>query len=135
MQNDSPNKRSDIGHESVGINVRATTWWLISLVVLVVVTLGLMSWLLGRFSAANATANASKKAVTLPVTESFPRLDVNQPEELLATREMAHRLLSDYAWLDQSAGVARIPISRAMAILAADGLPNVSQPSGEGQGE
>ena len=117
----------------MGINVRSITGWLVSLVLLMVVTLGLMKWLMTYFSEVNPNATATRRPVTLPVSRAFPQLNANQPEELLATREMAHRLLSEYAWLDQPAGVARIPIRRAMDILAQDGLSDMGGPSGEGR--
>lgn len=115
----------------MGINTRATTLWLGSLVLLLIVAFGLVKGLMAVFSETNPHATATRKPVTVPVAHAFAELDVNQPQQLLETRETAHHLLSEYAWLDRSAGVARIPIGRAMDILAHDGLPVVGGPSGE----
>lgn len=46
-------------------------------------------------------------------------------------------ILNSYGWVDQKNGIARIPISRAIDIIAAQGLPsrpaNASAASDEGQ--
>jgi hypothetical protein len=47
--------------------------------------------------------------------------------EMLATER---RLLDHYAWVDQSAGVVRIPIERAMEWVATQGLPDWSERQG-----
>lgn len=52
-----------------------------------------------------------------------PRLQVVPREELAAHRKVERLFLDQYQWIDQEAGVARIPIERAMAILAERGLP------------
>ena len=36
---------------------------------------------------------------------------------------LAHQRLDGYGWTDQARGIARIPITRAMALVAHDGLP------------
>ena len=55
------------------------------------------------------------------VTEAMPpppRLQTHAPEDLAALREEKQAALSGYAWVDRPRGVARIPIERAMALLA-----------------
>jgi mono/diheme cytochrome c family protein len=45
------------------------------------------------------------------------------PEQLAAHRAQQLAQLNGYGWVDQEAGVARIPISRAIDLLAERGLP------------
>jgi hypothetical protein len=52
-----------------------------------------------------------------------PLLQVVPSEELAAHREVERLFLEQYQWIDPEAGVARIPIDRAMAILAERGMP------------
>lgn len=52
-----------------------------------------------------------------------PRLEVASGAELRQLRAREERLLSSYGWVDKDAGIARIPIERAMALLAQQGLP------------
>ncbi len=47
-----------------------------------------------------------------------PRLQVTSGGDLQKMREEDARLLNEYAWIDQKAGIARIPVERAMEILA-----------------
>lgn len=56
--------------------------------------------------------------------------------ELARLREDEDRILNDYAWIDREEGVFRIPIERAMEILAREGLPARQEPPArDGVGE
>ena len=57
--------------------------------------------------------------------ENFPtpQLEVNERTELNGERLREEDTLSTYGWVDQNAGVVRIPIDRAMDLLAQRGLP------------
>jgi hypothetical protein len=57
---------------------------------------------------------------------------VTPQQDLKAMRSEEDVLLHSYGWLDQRAGIVRIPIERAMKLLAERGLPNQSQ-KGSGQ--
>jgi len=62
-------------------------------------------------------------AVALRRTPPEPRLEAD-PLALrrsLNTRENAE--LSSYGWVDRGAGIVRIPIDKAMAMIAANGVP------------
>ncbi len=50
-----------------------------------------------------------------------PRPQTSAPLDLHALREQKHALLSEYRWVDRAHGVVRIPIERAMDLLAARG--------------
>jgi hypothetical protein len=56
------------------------------------------------------------------------RLQVTPAKDRVRIEERARRLLHGYAWLDKNHTRARIPIDRAMDILAAKGWPD---PEGE----
>ena len=60
-------------------------------------------------------------SVTRETTE--PNLQVNGAAELRAIREAEEKTLGSYGWVDRQAGTVRIPIERAMEILAQKGLP------------
>jgi hypothetical protein len=61
------------------------------------------------------------------VTELNPA----QKVELRRLRARERKMLTEYAWVDQRAGVARIPVDRAMRILA-EQTPAAAQPQGTG---
>jgi hypothetical protein len=75
------------------------------------------------------TGNATPKDA-----ESFPqpRLETDEVGQLNGQRLHEEEILNTYGWVDQKAGIARIPIDRAMALIVQRGL--ATRPGGtEGQ--
>jgi hypothetical protein len=56
-----------------------------------------------------------------------PRLEDNERTELAPFRYQEEQKLNSYGWVDQNAGVARIPITKAMELIAQRGLPTTPQ--------
>jgi hypothetical protein len=52
-----------------------------------------------------------------------PRLQTYPFQDVKDLRQEERRLLETYEWVDRSAGVVRIPVERAIEVLAAKGLP------------
>jgi hypothetical protein len=52
-----------------------------------------------------------------------PRLQVAPAQELQQMRAAEEALLHSYGWVDQTAGIVRIPVDRAMTLLVERGLP------------
>jgi hypothetical protein len=52
-----------------------------------------------------------------------PRLQIEAHRELREMRAGEETVLNSYGWVDRDAGIVRIPVERAMAILAEEGLP------------
>jgi len=52
-----------------------------------------------------------------------PRLQVAPALDLRQMRAAEEQVLDSYAWIDRSSGTVRIPISRAIDLLAGRGLP------------
>jgi hypothetical protein len=61
-----------------------------------------------------------------------PRLQVHAPADMARMRAAEEQRLSTYSWADRPNGVVRIPIQRAMSLLAERGLgtPQQNQTSG-----
>jgi len=55
-----------------------------------------------------------------------PRLQPDPPREKEELRQYEDNLLTTYEWIDQEGRVARIPIDRAIDILAINGLPQTA---------
>jgi hypothetical protein len=52
---------------------------------------------------------------------------------LQAVRAAENQMLNSYGWVDQQKGIIRIPIARAMDLVARKGLPvRAAEPSAEG---
>jgi hypothetical protein len=56
-----------------------------------------------------------------------PRLEGDERREINDFREQEEQTLNSYGWVDQKAGVVRIPIDRAMQLMAQRGLPTRPQ--------
>jgi hypothetical protein len=56
-------------------------------------------------------------------TLSGTRLQVDAQNEMRQMRATEDSILNSYGWVDKSTGVVRIPVDRAMEILAEKGLP------------
>jgi hypothetical protein len=56
-----------------------------------------------------------------------PRLETNEPREINDFRVQEERTLHSYGWVDQQAGVVRIPIAHAMELVTQRGLPTRPQ--------
>jgi hypothetical protein len=52
-----------------------------------------------------------------------PRLLVDEPANLADLRKHEHAMLTTYGWVDQGAGVVRLPIDRAKELVLERGLP------------
>ena len=56
-----------------------------------------------------------------------PRLEDDERTEINDFRYQQDETLASYGWVDQSGRVARIPIDRAMQLIAQRGLPTIPQ--------
>lgn len=86
-----------------------------------------LSWALLRFLAAEHS-RADRRPPPLAAVERDrvppePRLQVSPREDLRRVRESEDQVLRSYGWVDKEARVVRIPIDRAMDLLAERGLP------------
>ena len=113
------------GHEQTDLSIRTLFFGLVMLTVATVLAVWLMAVMFDVLDARQAgRAAPGSPLVENDVTPPEPRLE-NSPREVRdridALREMQE---TTYTWLDRQAGVARIPVSRAMEILAERGLPH-----------
>ena len=116
-----------IRHETTDVNVWAVGKVAIGLVVVCVVSIVLLFGLLKFFQSREETAVANTvepvKLFPEPLLQKTPILD------LKAMRAEEDKLLNGYAWVDQPKGVVRIPVARAIEVLAKRGLPARSVPA------
>ena len=115
------NKPPHIGHETTDVNVWAVGKFAIGLVVVCVVSIGLLFGLLKFFQSREETSVAN----TVEPTKLFPQPQLQKTPipDLKAIRAEEDKLLNGYAWVDQPKGVVRIPVDRAIEVLAQRGLP------------
>ena len=69
------------------------------------------------------------KDITDKIDQTFPKPVLEYNERTQFTQEIVKEdeILASYGWVDQESGVARIPIERAMELVAERGLPVLPQ--------
>jgi hypothetical protein len=93
---------------------------LLSLIVIGALTAWAMTAWFGHDNPATAP-NAFERAAAIPAA---PRLEVDGRADRLAIDQRAEDRLAGYGWTDRQAGLAHIPIDRAMALQAEQGWPD-----------
>jgi hypothetical protein len=66
---------------------------------------------------------SSLTAVTTPTQPPEPRLQTTPVADLKEYRAKQEEMLTTYGWVDRKAGLVRIPIDRAIEVVAQRGLP------------
>jgi hypothetical protein len=107
------------------LDLKAIIRFVIGLLVVTLLVLAVM-WAMGGYFKAAETA---KDPPPSPLVEAQadpippgPRLQSTPPRDMEELRAQDHETLTSYGWVDRAGGVARIPIERAMSIVAEKGL-------------
>jgi len=110
------------GHEQREVSVRLIV---VSLGFLAVATFFVFVLVVGIFRYFYATYSTEEATrLSQPVIPPEPRIEVAPYEQLQQVRAKEDHVLSSYALLDKQSGTVRIPIDRAIDLLAAKGLPS-----------
>jgi hypothetical protein len=133
-------QNEEVGFEREDLTAKPIIIFLISLIVICalvgLVLRGMYSYLDERENRSQAAQNplvqqtrADTRVVEPGDITKFPqpRLETNEPVEINDFRVQEEKNLNSYGWVDQQAGVVRIPIERAMELLAQRGLPTRQQ--------
>jgi hypothetical protein len=127
----------DVAHEESDIDIRALVLSAVGMAVVVGMTAVLM-WGLFGFLEEQAKANdpvlspLAVPATAMPTTTTAspyfggapsPKLMTNEPGMLEQVREAEQQLLHGYGWVDEKAGIARMPIDEAKKLILQRGLP------------
>ncbi len=118
------------GHETTGIQVKGLligTGALVAVIFVCQLALGL--WMRG-FERKEKRVDALYPGRHEIEVDRFPqpRLQESPPVDLEAMMREERARIASYGWIDKKAGIARIPVDRAMDILAQKGLPKVAAP-------
>ena len=131
----------DTAHEESDINIRAIvtfTVMLAGITIAIQVAMYLMFIVLAKIEdkADPIVSPMAKPAIALtsPLEFPEPRLQQTPWTDLKKLRADEASYLHGYGWVDQQAGVARIPIEKAKALLLQKGLPVSPAPAGAAEG-
>lgn len=115
-----------VHHEESDVDVRGVLAFAAALVVFSIVVTGIVWGFYRYFEAREARQPqpsyplAAQQADRVPPE---PRLQTNPREDLRQLREQEDLVLTTYGWVDENAGVVRIPIDVAMKLTVERGLP------------
>jgi hypothetical protein len=109
------------GHEQTEVNVRtivvSLAFLLLGAILAAIVTEGIFRYLHDTYKPDEAAKQAQ------PQIPPEPRIEVAPAEQIQALRAREDHVLTRYAWVDQKSGTVRVPIDRAIDMLAQKGLP------------
>ncbi|UCE02920.1 MAG: hypothetical protein JSW67_01620 [Candidatus Latescibacterota bacterium] len=113
------------------IGVRGIVGFSIGLAVVIVLS-GVAMWVMFRAFEAEERQRESPPSPLLAEGEAppppEPRLQTTPEQDLAAMRAEEQALLHSYGWIDESAGIARIPLERSMQLLLQKGVPTRPEP-------
>jgi cell division protein FtsN len=113
-----------LGHEIRDINVRAVAWFAFGLIVAAIFIHFALAAVFVFFKQKHPSPEAPSRVVIQPqVIAPQPRLQIDAPADLAHFRQWEEEKLNSYGWIDKKRGIARIPIERAMDLIAERGLP------------
>jgi hypothetical protein len=118
--------RPELRHERTDADVWALSKFAIALLLLCIASLGAVYGLFRYFESKyggvlpRATQTLDLDARGLPPA---PQLEVSEKEDLAAQHAAENQVLTSYGWVDREHGIVRIPIDRAIDLLAASNLP------------
>ena len=125
-----PSGDSDAGHELSDLSPRAIAIFGIALAATVIACLILAVWIFGFFAARETKLDVPPSPLAKQAAPAGPHLQVSAPKDLAEMLAVEEKILNSYDWVDRQAGTVRIPIDRAMQLLAERGLPASPKESG-----
>lgn len=117
----------NVHHETSDINVRGIVGFMIALFAITIAIQAAMVGLFWLFNKVEDKSQTQVSALTAGPAQvadfPSPSLQTTPWTDLQKMRAGETEYLNGYGWVDQSAGIARIPIDRAKALLLQKGIP------------
>ena len=112
-------------HETKDVNALAIGIFGVSLAALCILTIILLIGLFRFFDKQEVAGHAPAEApaAAMPGLLPQPKLQEHEREDLNQMRAREDQILGSYGWVDKDKGAVRIPIDRAMELLAQRNLP------------
>jgi hypothetical protein len=123
----TPDSGLQAGHEDTTIPVRGLVIAAGILVAVILVCELMLKLWMDDFKVEEQKAEALHPGRQAIDVDQFPtpRLQESPPVELVQMMREERTRIASYGWVPKKAGIARIPVERAMDILAQKGLPKV----------
>jgi hypothetical protein len=108
------------GHEIFDLDVSYVRWFSLGIVVLLIATAAAAFIIMGGLRISHPAAREPQPEQG-SASAPFATLQSTPQDELRSYRRSKATALEGYRWVDRREGVVRIPIERAMELVAADG--------------
>lgn len=132
---DEEHQRPASGHEMTDADVKPIVQFLLGLFALIALVLvGMTVFFNFLHRDLEETAPEVSPLFDTHQIPPEPKLQVHPAEELKEVHDWERERLHSYGWIDQTTGVFRIPIERAMQIVAESGLPARQETPATGDG-
>jgi hypothetical protein len=122
------------GHETVDANVPRLVGWGLGVFALLAAGLIVSAVVFHYFVTHQSLGPPASPFENVRALPPRPILQVTPARDLRQYLDQQNAVLNSYGWVDQKAGVVRIPINRAMDLLLQKGLPVRARAQGK-QGE
>jgi hypothetical protein len=119
------------GHELRDISFRPIVTASIGLAVVIAVVFVAMRLLFSYYAMREAATSPPPNPLAAELARGeppLPRLQAAPIEDLRRLRQLEGALLERYSWVDREKGIVRLPIERAMELLAERGLTASPEP-------
>jgi hypothetical protein len=116
---------ADVAHEHSDVNIRTVLTFAAALTVMVAVSAGLMYGLFVVLEKQAEKRDPPISPVATPANQTprGPQLLRDEPGNLRKFRQEEAAKLEGYGWMDQGAGIARVPVELAKKLVVEHGLP------------
>jgi hypothetical protein len=121
-----PESNPTVAHEISDANTHAITKFGIGLALVIVASQLFLWWLFSSLSQRETKVSPHVTALIkaqAPTEPPEPRLQGNPQLDMRKMREEEDAVMNHYAWVDPDQGVVRLPVQRALDIVAQKGLP------------
>jgi hypothetical protein len=127
----TPEHARRAGHEAADASALAVGLFALALAIMIVLVLTILVSAFRRFEASAERADPIQSPLTGGQTPPEPRLQTSPRDDLDRLGRAEDEWLTTYGWIDQGRGIVRVPIERAIELLAERGLP---EPEERGEG-
>jgi hypothetical protein len=126
-----PESNPTVAREATDANTRAITSFGIGLAFVIVVSQLLLWWLFDTLAGKEARLSPPVPALIrsqAPALPPEPRLQASPRLDLQKMLQDEDAVLDHYGWVDPDRGIVRLPVQRALEIVAEKGLPQFKAP-------